>query len=164
PSFEAPQEPPLVWLVPGAIWAASDNTAEAELLKETWNPEQEVILSAEAPTDALVLEASPPLEEVSFFEVVEDTPTQKKYRVVTDGSGYLVLATSWYPGWSVQVDGEKQTLYRANLAFMAVEIPEGGGEVTFRYFPSFSIPGILISLLSLVVCIGLIAFSQFRQQ
>lgn len=164
PSFEALQEPPLVWLVPRVIWADDDDTAEAELLKETWNPEQEVILSAEAPTDALVLEASPPLEEVSFFEVVEDTPTQKKYRVVTDGSGYLVLATSWYPGWSVQVDGEKQTLYRANLAFMAVEIPDGGGEVTFRYFPSLSIPGILISLLSLFVCIGLIAFSQFRQQ
>lgn len=164
PTFQAPQEPPFVWIVPRAIWASDDQAVEAALLQETWNPEQEVILSAEEPGDTLVLEASPPLKGISFFEVVEDTPTQKKYRVVTDGSGYLVLATSWYPGWSVSIDGSDQTLYRANLAFMAVEIPEGGGEVTFRYLPTIGVPGVLITLISLFTSIGFMAFDLFRQE
>lgn len=164
PSAKAAQLPVLAWLVPNAIWTADDEAAEIALLKTDWNPENEVILSAEQPTDSLVLEATTPLDEVEFFEVIQDSPTEKIYRVVTEGSGYLVLATTWYPGWVVEVDEQEQELYRANLAFMAVQIPEGGGEITFRYLPTISFIGILISFSSLVLAIGLIAIGLFRQE
>ncbi len=165
PSAKSPEMPPLAWLVPQAIQAENDSAAESALLDPAWNPAQEVILSSDTRGDSLVLEAAdPPFEKIDFFEVVSDTPTEKKYRVVIDGGGYLVLATAWYPGWRVEIDGESQELYRANLAFMAVEIPAGGGEVTFRYFPTISLIGLSVTFISLVVCIGLIALGLFRQE
>src|SRR5690606_15931523 len=115
--------PPVAWIVRDVVWAATDDDAEAQLLDENWNPDETVILSSPPPGDMLLIEDARPYEQIGFFEVQRDSPTEKRYRVVTDGRGYLVLATTWYPGWEVFVDGREATLYRANLNFMAVEIP-----------------------------------------
>lgn len=160
PSYIAPAPPPLAWMVPRAVWAADNAAVEAALLSENWLPEETVILSAEAPPAG---ELSPPFTQVSFFEVLEDSPDQKSYRVVTDGSGYLVLANTWYPGWQVSVDGEERPLYRANLSFMAVYLPAGGGEVTFRYVPTISWLSILLSFAAIFFTLILITVGLVRQ-
>lgn len=45
----------------------------------------------------------------------------------------LVIAETWYPGWSATVNDAAVPLHRANLAFMAVAVPAGESTVVLRY-------------------------------
>lgn len=67
-------------------------------------------------------------------------------RASLNGSGILVLADSFYPGWQVYVDGKQEKILRANLFFRAVPLAAGEHIVEFRYEPlSFQL-GLIISL------------------
>lgn len=73
-----------------------------------------------------------------------------------NGSGVLVLADSFYPGWRVYVNGEEKEILRANLFFRGVVLSPGEQLVEFRYQPrSFTI-GLVISL---VVLSGVVVWS-----
>jgi uncharacterized membrane protein YfhO len=67
--------------------------------------------------------------------------------------GWLVLADTDYPGWSATVDGVDAPIFRANLAFRAVQVDAGAHEVRFEYRPGWLLPGALVSLLALVVAL-----------
>ena len=76
------------------------------------------------------------------------------------GSGVLVLADSYYPGWRVYVDGKEQEILRANFFFRGVTLSEGKHLVEFRYQPRSFILGLIISLIMLCgVVLGVIVFS-----
>ena len=47
--------------------------------------------------------------------------------------GVLVTADPWYPGWTVEVDGEEARLLRANYAQRAVALEAGEHTLEFRY-------------------------------
>ncbi|MEJ7589296.1 MAG: YfhO family protein [Ferruginibacter sp.] len=47
----------------------------------------------------------------------------------------LVLLQNSYPGWKVFVDGTEASLLRANISFMAVNVPAGKHSVVFSYQP-----------------------------
>jgi hypothetical protein len=55
--------------------------------------------------------------------------------VDTDRPGILVLHDLYYPGWTVSVDGQAQSVLRANLLFRGVEVPAGHHVVEFRFEP-----------------------------
>lgn len=89
-------------------------------------------------------------------EIVQYTNQRVSIRAFLNGSGVLVLADSFYPGWRVYVDGKEGEILRANLLFRGVALSEGEHVVEFRYQPrSFKI-GLAISLFTLC---GLAIFS-----
>jgi len=49
--------------------------------------------------------------------------------------GYLLLADAYYPGWRATVNGESVPLYRANVMFRAVPVPQGTSTVIFSFQP-----------------------------
>lgn len=55
--------------------------------------------------------------------------------VQTEAGGILVLLDSYARGWRATVNGEPATLYPANAAFRAVQVPAGRSEVRFVYRP-----------------------------
>ena len=57
------------------------------------------------------------------------------YTVSSDTGGVLVTSDYYYPGWSVYVDGSKQSILEVNYTFRGVYLPAGAHEVTFRYEP-----------------------------
>ena len=63
-----------------------------------------------------------------------------------NGSGVLVLADSFYPGWQVYVDGKEKEILRANFFFRAVPLSAGEHVVEFRYQPRSFMMGLYISL------------------
>ena len=65
--------------------------------------------------------------------LVRDDPEDVEVGVSAARDGVLVLADSWMPGWSAEVDGKPADLRPANLAFRAVAVPAGEHVVRFRY-------------------------------
>jgi hypothetical protein len=59
------------------------------------------------------------------------------------GSFFLILTDASYPGWTATVNGKPMSIYKADVMFRAVQIPEGKTTVVFEYKPGWW-PGILI--------------------
>jgi hypothetical protein len=81
-------------------------------------------------------EPLPPNGDTPFraARVTEYRPN--RVRVELDGgSGFLVLADVWFPGWVCRIDGAEVPVYRANHAFRAVAIPAGAREAVFAFEP-----------------------------
>jgi uncharacterized membrane protein YfhO len=82
--------------------------------------------------------------------------------VTTSQPGYLVLADTWYPGWTATIDGRSSPVLRADLAFRAVALPNAGTHrVVFRYFPVGLRAGLAMSLATASAMV--FAWSRRRQ-
>lgn len=156
-TWVAPVAPPTVWLVPEMVWAEDDNAAIEAITSPQWNPDQTVILQGEEP---VTLAGDSP---IGSLVTIAERPMRRQYQVSSEGPAYLVMASTWYPGWSVRVDGEPATLYRANLAFQAVYIPAGGADVVVSYTPQRSGITIIVSVVSLLGTLMLVAWGLFQE-
>lgn len=111
-------------------------------------------------------ESFDPLAEVLLDEPVEFEPSshfngkveQIAYRPnhVTintrqKGNGFLVLMDSYFPGWTVKVDGEEQPVLRANHFYRAVQLGPGEHTLEFDFFPEGLKLGLVVSGVSLVL-------------
>jgi hypothetical protein len=124
--------------VVGQVKAASPGQGEVGALR-TLDPRREVILER----DVL-----PPGPRQGFTPArrAEDTPNRVVLEFETTAPGYLVLADTWYPGWSATLDGRPAPVLPADVAFRAVAVPGAGKHrVVFRYFPPGLILGLAIS-------------------
>ncbi len=74
--------------------------------------------------------------------------------VETDQPGYLVLPDAYYPGWQATVDGQPETIQKANYAFRAVYVPAGEHVVQFIFNPILWKVGLGISGLFGLVLLG----------
>ena len=156
-----PSEPEDVpaWLVQDAQWFDSDETIKSALRDPGWDPAQTVILAGEAPAN---VEAASMAE--GSITVLDNRPGDLRYSVESDGTAYLVISQTWYPGWSVTVNDEDATLYRANLAFQAVAVPDGTSEVRLRYRVNHWGTGVIFTVLAAVFTVGLIGWRKIRPQ
>ncbi len=66
----------------------------------------------------------------------------------------LVLSQTDYHPWRAQVNGQPARIWRANEAFQAVEVPAGSSRVTFDYQDRLFLTGAVISLITLLSCLG----------
>ena len=53
--------------------------------------------------------------------------------VASEKASYLIYIDDLHPGWQAAVDGNPVTIYPANIAFKAIEIPHGRHQITFRF-------------------------------
>lgn len=149
----APDVPPLAWLVPDAHWLDADTTLEAALRDPAWDPAQTVLLAGSPRTPPAGEVGSPEPGEVALRV---DRPDERHFQVITGHAAYLVIAETWYPGWSVTVNSEPATLHRANLTFMAVAVPPGASDVVLRYHLTHWPLAMLITLVAFIFALGLI--------
>jgi hypothetical protein len=95
--------------------------------------------------DTVILEpavagaAMPQLAEPRRAERVQIVDQSNPEAVIVaaelDAPGMIMLADTYYPGWTATVDGEPASIYPANLLFRAVFAPAGRHTVIFRYAP-----------------------------
>ena len=69
-----------------------------------------------------------------------------------DSDCLLYLTDTYYPGWRAYVDGTQTPIYRANLAFRAIEVPKGRHKVVFAYTPRSFYAGLLLTLAGIALC------------
>jgi len=116
--------------------------------KETFDPLKEVLLSQPVefePTDHF----EGKVEEVSY------RPNHVTVKTSQAGNGFLVLMDSYFPGWTVTVDGQERPILRANHYYRAVPLGPGAHTLEFDYFPEGFKVGLVVSAISLLILIVL---------
>ena len=116
-----------------------DREAAARLLDARFDPDREILLHDVTDSigplvsggDAAPAEAAPAARAAVTYE------DQRQLVVDADApqDGFLLLADTYYPGWTAQVDGRDTPLYRANLSVRGIRLPKGRHDVRFRYEP-----------------------------
>ncbi len=94
--------------------------------------------------------------------VVEDTGERLRVELPAGAGGRLVLADSWYPGWTATVDGRTVTVERYLGALRSVDLPSGAREVVFEYRPGWLAPSSAVSVLALLVTASLALWPLLR--
>jgi hypothetical protein len=101
---------------------------------------------------------------------VVNSNTQVRVDVASNKKGVLVIADSWYPGWTATVDSRPADVFPVDLMFRGVEIPEGADQVDLRYEPLSVRYGLYTSgITAIVVLTGLLmlvpgAIRRFRHR
>lgn len=69
--------------------------------------------------------------------------------------GQLVLSIPYDPGWTLYVDGAKTEMDLFEDTFISIELEEGTHTIALRYFPKGFIPGVLVSVVCILLFAGL---------
>jgi hypothetical protein len=130
----------------------TDREAVTRLLDVGFDPDREILLhdvpESARPGFADAIEASTS-PATSQPVVTHEDSRQLVIEAEAPEDGFLLLADTFYPGWSSQVDGTPTTVYRANVSVRGIKLPKGRHEVRFTYdAPGFR-PGLEITLLAI---------------
>jgi len=87
--------------------------------------------------------------------IVSYRPNESIFDCETDQNAFLYVSDTWYPGWRAYVDGKEIKIYRANLAFRAIEVPKGKHTVVFKYVPMSFYIGLCLTIIGILLCIWL---------
>ena len=119
---------------------------------ESFDPLSEVLFSQP-------LNFEPSAHFNGTVEEVAYRPNHVTVKTVQQGRGFLVLMDSYFPGWTVRVDGEEKPILRANHFYRAVQLDSGSHTLEFDYFPEGFKTGLIISS---TVSILLVVLSLWR--
>jgi hypothetical protein len=143
-----------VRFVRAARHVKTDDEAVRRLLDSSFDPDREILLH-EAPDSVhpSVDEVDDvPSNAVSSRQVVtREDSRQLVIEAAAPADGFLLLADTYYPGWTAQVDGHPTPIYRANISVRGIQLAKGRHEVRFTFdAPGFS-RGLQITLLSVSI-------------
>lgn len=99
-------------------------------------------------------EAYAKLDAMSDTQILEFKDTYVKAEVDSFEDGMLYIPTAYDEGWTVSIDGEEVTLYEHGSHILMTEIAKGEHIVEMKYMPVGFIPGVSITLGSLVILIA----------
>ncbi|MDZ4765745.1 MAG: YfhO family protein [Chloroflexota bacterium] len=135
---------PRAWLVAAVCWHQDAASLDAALMDSTWNPDAQAhgLGDGGCPT--------PTSARVGDVTRLRDESNVVTVEVEAAYDSWLILADTDYPGWMVTVDGEPAPIYRANGAFRMVQVDAGSRVVRFEYQPAWLLPGVFISVISIL--------------
>lgn len=97
----------------------------------SFDPRREVLLS-----EPVAMHESPDLPDFAgSVSGIRYGINQVTVNTQQTGTGFLVLLDSWFPGWTVTVDGVSEHMLRANHFYRAVQLESGNHVVQFIYTP-----------------------------
>jgi hypothetical protein len=141
---------------------STDEEGAKFLLAAGFDPDREVLLhdapEAVRPTvDGEAAIASEPLATARPTAgrpvVTHEDSRQLTIDAEAPEDGFLLVADTFYPGWTAQVDGEPSLVYRANISVRAIQLPKGRHEVRFTYeAPGFA-RGVQVTVLAIALLV-----------
>ena len=111
------------------VWNSLDNVINSPDRSALWQK-----LFLEGNPSGATSDCSPKPPAMTILN--EDLPDFVQIRIDAGNDGFLFLADSWYPGWIARVDGIVTPIYKADIIFQAVHIPQGAHTVEFIYRPN----------------------------
>ncbi len=153
---------PRAYLVDEYRVIGDDSDYKAIFEKKEFNPRDLVLLREEPRFHPKNRKEESNEKLKDGVKIIEYKPREIKLVARANGPKILVLSDAHYPGWKAFVDGEERGIYRANHAFRAIALEPGSHRVDFVYDPwSFKL-GLLITISTLSLLLGLWAFRFFR--
>lgn len=155
PIFENPTSLPRAFVVNRFEVMANNGEALQALESGRVDPRETVLLDR------------PPSEEVPVADVTgkariaEYGYNRVRLSVKSNGPAFLVFTDGYADGWEVEVNGQATPLYRADVMFRAVMIPEGESEIVMTFRPVGFRVGLVLGGLGLLLVLGLIFY--FRE-
>lgn len=134
------------WLVGSVCWHETEDALKAALADLDWQPDQQVEILGDAG-------CTTPQGASGTVAITAETGNAITINAAAPRDSWLVLADTDYPGWVATIDGAEVPIYRANLAFRAVQVDAGTHEIRFEYRPSWLLPATLVSIVSLLVAL-----------
>lgn len=132
----------------------SDQDTARRLLDAAFNPDREILLydtpASLGPLadDGAEAAASGPAGTAA---IVRESTRQLVIDATAAQDGFLLLADTFYPGWTAHVDGVPTPIYRANHSVRGIALPKGRHEVRFTYeAPGFA-RGLLVTTVALAL-------------
>lgn len=93
-------------------------------------------------------------------EVVTWTPTHLRLRTHSTSQCLVVISQTFYPNWEAFVDNRPLPVWRANLAFQALQVPAGESQIDLRYVDIPFRIGVVLSGAGLVLCALWLPFAR----
>jgi hypothetical protein len=94
-------------------------------------------------------------------EITTYTPTKVELIAnLADAPGVLYLADTFDEGWTALVDGQEQTIMRANFNFRALQLTQGDHKITMSYNPQSFQWGYIITTAGVVITFLLLILSK----
>ncbi len=124
-----PTAVPRAYVVPRAE-VAPDDGSMVDRFPEV-DPRQAVLMASDPLADVRA-----PRQPFTPAAWSSDDPDRIVLRVATTGPGLLVVADTWMPGWTAEVDGRPAPISRGNRAQRVVPLPDPGRhEIRLAYRP-----------------------------
>jgi hypothetical protein len=142
------------WFV-GASRRLNDADAAKRLLDPGFDPMREVLLADVPDTDVLpaTLPAADGDPVVSAAVNTTGDPREINIDARAPRDGFVVLADTYFPGWSAEVDGRPVETYRANLSVRAIPVTRGRHQIHLKYEPPGWRTGLVISVCAIAVLV-----------
>lgn len=115
---------------------------------ESFDPLSEVLLGESVPFE-------PSVHFNGSVASVTYRPNGVTVKTKQEGRGFLVLLDSFFPGWTVKVDGEEKPVLKANHFYRAVQLDSGSHTLEFEFFPEGFKEGLAVSAFALLVWMAL---------
>lgn len=149
--YENPDALPRAFLIHRAT-VLDDMATENEMYRDDFKANEQLYIS-----DGDAIEAGGAQGVDEDVRIMEYRDDRVVLSVRAEADGYVLLADSWFPGWTARVDGVETRIHRGDLVFRAVRVTAGEHIIEMEYQPSSLGAGALISLLGLIV-LGAISF------
>lgn len=82
--------------------------------------------------------------------------------ITADSDRLLLLSVPYSKGFKAFVDGKETRIYRADIMYMAIEVPQGEHTIEFKYETPYVKMGLAISLLGIVIFAVFVFLSKKR--
>lgn len=132
------------WVVGALCFHPDEASLKSALLTPDWPPESLAHVLGEG-------DCASPVSLSGEVALIEERPDRLRFRVRSEAAGWLVVADTYYAGWTAYLDGAPVEILRANLAFRAVPVPAGEHEIEMQLQPTTLITGAGISVLALSI-------------
>ncbi len=144
-----------VFAVPHTPWARF--ATEVRQAKNEDDAIRLTVASATRQSAAVVLEGTPP-SSFAAGSVLTVERGADRVRIVADApsGGLLVVADSWWPGWTARVDGTPVPILRADAIARAVVWPAGQHVLDMAYRPREIVIGAAVSVTTVILVIGVV--------
>jgi len=122
------------------------NDAITVLSKPTFEPSRTALVNSLLFPDT----ENDTLENIATTVSWKDT----EIKVVTETTvpqSLLVIANSFYPGWTATIDGKPAPILETNIRFMGVVIPKGKHEVRLTYAPTSLLYGAYVTTFGILL-------------
>jgi hypothetical protein len=93
-------------------------------------------------------------------EIIEWHPNNIHISITMPQDGFLVISEVWTPGWEATDNGQIVEVIPTNGALRGIFLEAGFHKIILRFVPPLFYEGLLISILSLILCIKALTVSH----